>query len=79
MKKIVAASVVLLLSMVCYSVYNRRVLIPGTKVYAHIPFMSQPRLWANAVEFDHLGWQEICIAPDGKNVECIPLAKASPR
>jgi hypothetical protein len=33
----------------------------------------------NAVEFDHHGWQEICIAPDGKNVECIPLAKASPR
>jgi hypothetical protein len=77
MKKTIAASFILL-SLVGYSVYNRRVLIPGSKLYVRIPLGSSPRLWGNAVEFDHKGWQEICIADNGK-AKCLPLAKASPR
>jgi len=30
------------------------------------------------VEFDHKGWQEICLAEGGK-VNCIPLKQASPK
>jgi hypothetical protein len=77
MKKTIAALAVFL-SLIGYSVYNRRVLIPGSKVYVRIPFGSSPRLWGNAVEFDHHGWQEICIEDNGRAI-CRSLAKASPK
>jgi hypothetical protein len=77
MKKAIAASLVLF-ALVGYSVWNRRVQIPGSHLYVHY-FIAQPRLWGNAVEFDHRGWQEICWTPDGKKVQCQPLKQASPR
>jgi hypothetical protein len=66
----------ILLSLVGYSVWNRRVRIPMSNLYVHYLF-AQPRLWGNGVEFDHRGWQELCWAPNGK-VECVPLKQASP-
>jgi hypothetical protein len=77
MKKAIAASLVFL-ALVGYSVWNQRVLIPGSKLYVHTWF-TQPRLWGNAVEFDHKGWAEICWTPDGKKVVCEKLKQASPR
>lgn len=76
MKKTIAASLILL-SLVGYSVWNRRVLIPGSKVYVRIPLGSSARLWGNAVEFDHHGWQEICLAEKGA-VKCVSLKQPSP-
>jgi len=75
MKKTIAAFAVLLF-IVGYSVWNRRVRIPMSNLYAHYLF-AKPRLWGNAVEFDHKGWQEICLAENGK-VKCIQLKQASP-
>jgi hypothetical protein len=77
MKKAIAAFMILV-SLVGYSVWNRRVLIPGSKIYVRIPLGSSPRLWGNAVEFDHKGWQEICIEDSGR-ASCRPLSKASPK
>jgi hypothetical protein len=78
MKKAIVVFAALLVLVGC-SIRNRRVLIPHSNVYVHIPLDSTPRLWGNAVEFDHRGWQEICYTPDGKNVKCDVLAKASPK
>lgn len=77
MKKTIAASLILL-SLVGYGAWNRRVLIPGSKVSVRVRLFSRPRLWGNAVEFDHRNWQEICVNEDGK-AKCLPLAKASPQ
>lgn len=55
----------------------RKVRIPLSTLYVNVPRDSKPRFWANAVEFDHKGWQEICLAANGA-VQCIPLKQPSP-
>ena len=77
MKKLSILAFLFLLGMVGYSYWNRRVLVPGSKLYVRIPLFCTPRLWGNGVEFDHRGWQEICLAENGK-VKCIQLKQASP-
>jgi len=79
-KKLSIAALLALLMMVSYSYWNRRVQIPMTKVYVHVPLDAKPRLWANAVEFDHwlTGKPEICYSPDWKTAKCGPLKAASP-
>ena len=76
MKKTLAVSL-FLLSLIFYSVWNRRVQIPRSKLYVHT-FFYHPRLWGNAVEFDHFWGPEICIAERG-HVRCLPLKQASPK
>lgn len=79
MKKAIMASFILLF-LIGYSLWNRRVIVPMSKVYVHIPFDAKPRLWANAVEFDHyFSHAEICYSLDGKSVKCDRLKKASPK
>jgi hypothetical protein len=67
-----------LLALTGYGLWNRRVLIPRSNLYIHIPPDTKPRLWGNAVEFDHLWWATICYQADG-HVKCDKLKKASPR
>ena len=76
MKKTIAACAILL-GLVGYSLWNRRVRIPMSNLYVHYLF-AKPRLWMNAVEFDHWKSAEICYAPNGK-VICQPLKQASPK
>ena len=64
MKKAIAASLVLL-SLAGLSIWNRKVRIPGSTIYVRARLFAKPRLWGNAVEFDYIGWQEICYSPDG--------------
>jgi len=77
MKKAFAALAVLI-TLVGYSAWNCRVRIPLSNIYVWTMFKPKPRLWGNAVEFDHHGWQEICLAENGK-AKCVPLVKASPQ
>jgi hypothetical protein len=75
------AALAVLIALIGWSLWNlhkRTVLIPGSKLYVKVPIGTVPRLWGNAVEFDHRGWQEICWTPDYKHVKCDPLKQASP-
>lgn len=81
MKKAIAAFTILV-ALVGYSLSNlyqsHRVRIPRSNLYVKIPHDSAPRLWANAVEFDHVGWQEICFVDNDGKAQCQHLSTASP-